>query len=488
MFPTLIESSVSALTSPIADTMFPNITGRAFRGDYSFSATLRALLYNRMPENHRMSVWFNDNVPRIDVGMNYQSAREFLNNSIGHVPENEIAVVNLRNRGEASKPQLEFFETQLAESVFTYEPDLSLAMEQTKLHNHFGCRVFTSKANNAAIVVVDSLDTLVWHTMQAILCRLLVNYYDRTPEGKPNDMQMRVVLGLNCKDGPEKYIAALKEIENVLDFRGMSIRAICKGTMKRSVEARMRKTEEELNNFHRRIDDIMTDYKSCIRQMEELNIVLAGCIAQKNAAANDDELIEYLTSQTWFNPIEKKDDGFSFILRSDLDLFDAEMYECMIDNDDSFYWDDVSYNDELWEDEDDRRLLLDHLFGSEADLKLQTCAFFTLGTAGNISSWSGYSYPAAYENCLPNPHLNHFNCLGAHFELITDRIRAGDLIGAIAQCRTSTASVNLGESPTMRHFLEDLWFTHKTCIRLPDGREVEPHDALLYLKGELNNA
>ena len=48
------------LTNEIASTVFPNIGGDKFRNDESFVATLRALLYSRVPKEESITLRYKD--------------------------------------------------------------------------------------------------------------------------------------------------------------------------------------------------------------------------------------------------------------------------------------------------------------------------------------------------------------------------------------------------------------------------------------------
>lgn len=484
MFMYSVTQQDTKYTCPAGNAIFDRISGRTFRGDHSFIATLRALLNTRLPEDEQFSVWVNEGSVNIEPFGSYSNAGNMMERTIGHVPHNQIAVINLRYAGERAQNAIEVFDkTFEGEKSFGFEyvAKLSGHIESTKLVSH--CRIFCNKERRAALIVVNTMDLRTWHALQCIIPPMLPKLFEGNPV-TPEEFE--VIRGLNSET-EEAYLKAIKVLEQKIDFRGYQIKAVCGGVMKRVAEQHIASINENISHIRLRMSELMNNYREQCRMLDEQNLSLSAYILRKNAGGNDSELMEYLTHQSWFNPVEAKPEGFSFIVSTPIEYWDPDMYESIANNDDSFYWDDIETSD-FFDNEADRLMLLNAIFSHDPILKVRFVAYYNLDTRGTIGTISGYGFPPEYKDYMPNPHLFHYSCFGQHADLIQDRIHDGDLIGAVMQCKTSAASLNVGESPTMTHFLEELWCTNKKCIELPDGRCVNPEDALLFLKGELNNA
>ena len=470
MFSTIIGQSATKFTAPPADSMFPNIQGRTFRGDYSFIATLRVLLKDRIPEGHSFTMNMHDS---ITVNRSYSDEAEFLAHTIGHIPEREICVINLRQRDKVQADEtIEKFDQNL--SSFENKRDLSLLMEQTKTVQ--SCRIYVNEERCAAIIMVNSMVIAAWHALQCLIPRMIRPYF---MTNKPTSEEVKLLCALNTATD-ETYLQLMNELAEGIDFRGFLLKNVVGGVVKRAAEVHINNLREEIRRSNNRTTELMEEYGRLVRKIDNDNATLAGYIMRRNAGENDNELMDFLSSQMWFDPIEQSSNGFSFTVKTFLDQFDPDMYEAMARNRHSFLW-GTDYGD-AFNDREDRLLLMNALFSSEATMKINACAYFNMDIRGEISTCCDYSYPEEYEDRFANPHLDFHSCFGDHRTYIQDRIRAGDLIGAVMQCKTSASSLNVGEEPTMRPFLGRLFTTTKKCIHLEDGRDATPVEALKILK------
>ena len=128
--------------------------------------------------------------------------------------------------------------------------------------------------------------------------------------------------------------------------------------------------------------------------------------------------------------------------------------------------------------------LLDAIFGDEPVLRVKICAYYDMDVRGDVDSMRRYRFQPNCNDYMPNPHLNHYNCLGNHRRYINDRLTDGDVVGAIEQCIASAKSLNIGEGATMEYFLHDLFQTSRKIIELPDHTSVNPSEALKWLKDQ----
>lgn len=474
MFPMIIGQQATRFTAHPADTMFSNIVGRSFRGDYSFIATLRAMLHTRIPKDSHFSIELKENVS-FRPAETYGSCAEFLTNVIGHIPTDEIAIINIRQRDERAEATMELFDKLVhVEGGFEQKRDLGLILEQAGIVKY--CHIYVNTASKGCVVVVNTLSLPIWHALQCLIPRLVPAYFT---DAKPTEIERELLFSLNTGTD-EAYIQVLNRMAEGIDFRGFLIKNVVSGVMARAADSHISSVKENIARITQKMQDLMHEYRMATGQLDNQNAMLAGYISRKNAGSQDDELVEFLSMQDWFTPVDRFDNGFSFIIRSFIDMFDPDMYETLANNRHSFIW-DADYSGDF-SDRDDRRLLLDAIFGNDATMKIHTCAYFSMNVSGSIDTSTCYGFPAEFDDCIPNVHLDQYHCFGDHAPLINERIGSGDLIGAIMQCKLSASSQNVGETPTMTRLLSDLFKTSKKCIRLEDGRDVTPVEALNILK------
>lgn len=478
MFPMVIGPDATPFTAPPADSIFSNINGRAFRGDHSFIATLRVLLKDRIHSEDNMTMTLVERPIIRTEG--YPDVESLCHHIFGYTPKCEISIVNLSRRGELANAHTKAFDDVLSSADgFSLKSDISLLMEQTKLLDT--CRIYVNSDRKSCIILVNNLSINTWHALQCLIPRMLPAYF---ADKRLTPQELELIGSLNVETC-ERYLELMQKMAEGIDFRGHLIRSIIGNAMTTAAENNIRNLEKAISQRQAEMEDLMSRYHDCVVRNDKDNATLAGYIIRKNAGAKDDELLSFLIQMDWFTPVQNNGNGFSFIVRTYLDMFDPDMFETMADNEDSHIW-EAGYG-EGFEDRLDRRLLLDAIFSNDAKFKINCCAYFNLDVRGTIDSYRSYTFPNALRDCIPNPHLNYFDCFGDHMPIIDDRIQAGDLMGAVMQCKTSASSLNVGESPTMRRFLEDLFTTGKRCIHLPDGRDVSPIEALNILK-EVPNA
>ncbi len=86
---------------------------------------------------------------------------------------------------------------------------------------------------------------------------------------------------------------------------------------------------------------------------------------------------------------------------------------------------------------------------------------------------------------MPNTHIDRYACLGNYNTEINRMLQNGNYIGAIEQCVASCKSLNWADITVMRTFMETMWGNSvysNRCIELPDGRVVNPADAIHWLE------
>ena len=119
-------------------------------------------------------------------------------------------------------------------------------------------------------------------------------------------------------------------------------------------------------------------------------------------------------------------------------------------------------------------------------LRIKLCSAYKFYLNGNVEGLSGHRYGYEFRECTPNTHIDRYSCLGNYQRVINECLRRNDYIGAIEQCVASCKSLNFADSTVMSEFMSRLYGISNydvniKCIELPDGRVVEPKDAIAWL-------
>ena len=130
-----------------------------------------------------------------------------------------------------------------------------------------------------------------------------------------------------------------------------------------------------------------------------------------------------------------------------------------------------------------KRLLRAIFVNQEVWLNLATV--FTLDPVTGPAPCNNREYNDLFKNLdyLPNPHLTKFQCMGANEPVVNDAMLRQDYVAVLEQCIASNKNIDLSDSAVRGEFATQLYFEKKyRCIALPDGRNVTPAEAVLWLK------
>jgi hypothetical protein len=100
-----------------------------------------------------------------------------------------------------------------------------------------------------------------------------------------------------------------------------------------------------------------------------------------------------------------------------------------------------------------------------------------------LSAFKYYIFPADSETYLPNPHIQHFGCIGDYAIRFHEYMQKKDYIGAIEQAVVSARNLNFYDSTVMTKFAEELSYTAIKCIEKSDGILLTPLEAINEMEG-----
>ena len=117
------------------------------------------------------------------------------------------------------------------------------------------------------------------------------------------------------------------------------------------------------------------------------------------------------------------------------------------------------------------------------------CCAYQFDLNGRVRGLSGHNYGYEFRECTPNTHIDRYSCMGNYERTINELLKNHNYIGAIEQCVASCKSMNFADSPVMQEFMSRLYGLSGSnvnirCIELPDGRVVEPKEAIEWLKAQ----
>lgn len=467
------------LTGELAAQIFGSkIYGDNYRDDTSFVATLRALLIPRIGD-HRLRL-------RNTAAGFSRSAIENANRVanvygalVSDLRDDEIVICNANATNDDDRKAIFDYVDHGRHGFLKHFS----GFEELKDIREFvspvmNARFYTNAERRTTVIFVERLDMKKYHYLQSFTPRYFRWYFESAPLTQDDENLLRSLI----RRTSEEYEVLIEEFASKLNMRDYMIRNMLGDFERRAKVDQLDGLQNQLEDLMRDMQNLMDQYSRACEKKDTINLQCMGLREAINSQSEESELMDYFIANRNLDPVATDSGRFSFIVRTYLDSFDPDLYDSMSKRETSLLFIDYSVGIRNFREVSARKRLLDAIFSDDPVLRIKMCAFYQIDIRGHVSSYSGYSFPANCRDMLPNPHLHYHNCLGNHMRYITERLGAGDIVGAIEQCVSSAKSINIGEGPTIRYFLKDLFSTHAKIIELPDGTSVEPLEALKWLE------
>ena len=480
MFKTPITST--PLTSEAADAFFQNITGNAFQEDESLLATLRAHIAPRIAPTESLALKFT----RSDYASNNLNGcsndvilNAIIEKGIPVVHPGRITIHNFASSDdEANRTCMKSVEDDFASRHKGY---CQLDRMTVFFRKSFPVLCYVNTELKSTIIFIERLDLKKLHYLQCAILAALPWYFN--PEDGLPEIEMELIQSLR-ESTADKYLECIAKIAATYDFRSSRIRQMLEGFETRFEEAEceqlretIARTDREISSLNSRIGDHLANRAaSCAR--------LLGFEAKITQAGEESEIMEYFLCNNKLSLDRVTNSELRFSVGDYITYFDKDMVERMLENKGSYVYrgDNGRAYSRI---EGERMAKLLHAVFVEESLRIKTCAAYAFVLRGNVSPLSRFVFPFEFNDCMPNPHINEYSCLGNYGRTINEILAENDYIGAIEQCVASCKSLNWGDSTVMQSFMKTLHGKtdiNNRCIELPDGSVVRPLQAIEWLE------
>lgn len=471
---------VSPLVGGIADAFFEGIDGNSYAGDVSLLSTARALLHERMKKvgEHSLSI-FARLEGRISVGFNQEDfCRGYIGDTVANIPSQSLSFYNLKCDNNALKAALEALDDPEHGFVKTFPyTEVADLREFVKARADIDARFYLNEDRRVTFVIIGNLNLSKFHFIQSLFPRFVPWFFKDAPV---TEDEVRLLRSLTGRYGAE-YERCIQAIANQLDFREAMVRKVIGRFGQAAKEAELHSTEDTISQLRASMARHAREYDRLVGELHEFLIKQAG---QKIALEEDNtsDLADYFTCNRSLLPLSTSGFLLRFMVTTYADSFDPEVFRTYVENTRSHFFCGYNVSNREFHDIENRRMIFNAIFGDEPKFKLRLCACYQLDVRGTADGISDADYRSASETHLPNPHIHYYACLGNHRRYIEERLRDGDIIGAVDQCVASAKSLNLCESTTMVKLFGSLFSTSRTVLELPNGELLTPSQALEYLK------
>jgi hypothetical protein len=472
----------TALTTAEADAYFGRIHGESFSDDVTFLSTLRALVAPRMQEGEKVCVRFiNSSYEERSVqGAGSDAVVRAVYNA-QYFNDGSVTIHDFRGRKEDVRANFEVIESSFCD---VYQGWQRLEKVTDFFRRTFYCVCFVNPERRRVVIFTDPLNMQKMHYLQCAIFAFMPWYFN--PEDGVKTEEMELIQSLRGKDVDE-YLKCIAKIASQYDFRSDYIRKALAG-FEANFEKREREEEKD------KIRDLMLDIERFqnkladtlrIKRNHEIKLLgLETKIAQ--STEGDSEIMEYFLCNRNLSLRDVTENILCFVAKGYVTYYDEDMAKAMVDNENSYVYRLRGYDCNSRIEKQDMKRLMYAIFIDQT-LKLKFCAAYKFEFGVRVYAISGYEYNEEFSDCMPNPHIDEYSCMGDYERTMNECIGSSDYIGALEQGVASCKSLNFGDSTVMQEFMKRMYgFGDRPyhCIELPDGQIVTPEEAIRWMKKE----
>jgi len=469
--------------SEAANDYFSNIRGEPWNTDVSFLSTLRALLAPRMKEDDSLSLSFSQTNYTAEQLSGLSAARALsacVGSWIGE--QNMIHIHDFRNiSNEANDAWM-----KVVEEHFTERYDGWHRVEKTTVffRKIFYVLCFINPEQKSSVLFVNMLDARRLHYLQCGIFAYLPWYFD--PKIGVTEQEMSLIASLKSKTSGD-YENIISSMAEAYDFRTERTRKLLRGFETRYEKQQCERVKRELQDILRNMDSLdrqMADYLKRKRDSENTIMGLEAKIAE---GGENSEILDYFLRNKQLILENVTGTTMQFVVKTTLDYFDEDLASRMINNRNSLLYTRCGEPYIGWVTQDEMQLLMEKIFLDQT-MKIHFCAAYQFQLEGTVSALSEHHYGPECKNCMPNPHIQRYACIGDHKRYINDCLRNHDYIGAIEQCVASGKSLYFGDSSVMAEFMSIMYGLkgdkNARYIEATDGKMMTVREAVEWLKAE----
>lgn len=332
--------------------------------------------------------------------------------------------------------------------------------------------------------VIVMCDTVSYKVMRLLSVFIAILYPEIFDEEHPLTDEERTALGyIVFDDNQTRFCNAMQALLEHFNIEDKGIEEELRGLTQKLnnqqiavLQASLNQQIEAMNHQWNRYLQEQEEYMRIDRQLESAR-------QANNGSDKEDELIAYLRNNHDRIVLDdiREDGTISFWTKTVLTNYSQDEYEMCIANDSRLF---MYKTPDLYmasEPLDAIRFAYDRFFGDDPAYAINMVGYYQLniqnGHANTIRNFRTVDALMS-NNYLPNPHLYYYSCLGDYGRYIAQYLANHDVIGAMEQCLTSSASIHFAENITAEKLVQDLWRRSGTFItRLSDDKRLSFIDA-----------
>jgi len=458
------------LTNDVADRLFDNITADGYGLDKSFTATLRAVLYNRLPAGESVDLAF---VPlghhvnsMIESGADILMKEVAGNLSMHETSSTYSIYVVYTSGGEQGGKILDIVRSSAGRGR-KYLKDHTLIEELRVFYiKMFDGLFFTD--NNSTVIFLKSLDIRIHHALQMMIPKYLPGLFSGMPLAA-EEMDLLKSLG---NKGHAEYLKLIEMFAERFDMRAEIIRSRLKGFETAYERIKVREVTNTISRLEQEYRFNLEKLNAASKQILDQQIVLAGLKSRMDCDGTESELMEYFLCNKNLSLIRVDGTELEFVVHGYADVFDESAFETCAKNPDSYLYKSTGSLSQM-----EMELLYRAIFDGGI-YKLRICAAYRVNMQSSIVALTNYIFPPESKDYLPNPHIQRHGCIGSYAARFKEFMKDRDYVGAIDQAVVSARNLNFFDSTVMSAFASNLSQTTIKCIEDRHGNTMTPKAAI----------
>ena len=463
----------TTLTSEVADRLFSNITA-SNAPDQSFLATLRALLRKRRPQNETV---------QLTCRRLYQSTQElesvssashcftwFLESAPLHPRESTHHIhIIYTAYADAGAKMLDIVKAN-AGTGKRFMVDYT---RQDDLHVFFARKTkalfYTHNSGNSTIIFTDKLEMKHFHALQTMIPRYLPRLFADHPL---TGTETALLKSFGNKSAVE-YEMLIESFAKDLDIRSEIIRSKLAGFETVFERIRADELKNEISAFQSDYDYHLSMMRDIANKIQESKYMLAGIECSINDQSGDSELMEYFMCNKNLAIVQVRGTAIDFVAHGYADIYDEEAFERYVGNHKGHLYTQLPLSVTKLQMEKLYRAIF-----SDGVYRLRICAAYRADMKTGLSTYQHYTFPVESMAYFPNPHIQHFGCIGSYSGRFQEYMFKRDYVGGIDQAVVSARNINFHDSSVMSVFAKELSRAQMKCLEKRDGTLLTPLEAI----------
>lgn len=468
----------TALTSDIADIGFRGrIEGQPYRQDQSLTAVARALFGHRLEDCESITIVFDQRYGGTDFDTSFLKDLALPTGRL-HVVAVSSGTDNLKKWMQPAREALKdsgLFEIEGLEAWFAASSKTNALIYTDQPYDP---KIPKSPTDNTrTLIIMENMNVQRWHQIAAILPRLFNHWFTKCPL-TDRDRQLSNSL---TESTPDQFLSLIEEYAAEYDFRSQMIRNLLSDFETKHAKNVVRDLETRAKDLDAEINDYMRSIGGLLSQKEDILARLWGYQMQVEEALEPMVMNYFLANKNLYLK-GANDTSLNFYTTAWLTNWDPEKAFALFDRGHCESW--YRYSDANDIGRSDALLLFQAIFLEET-VKVKFWSHVQLALSGeNPLQFLKDDCISEIKNALPNPHHHEYACPGTNATYVAQRILEHNVVGAIEQCISATAGLDLTDTSPCNAFCRYLFEDHYgNCLYVKEKDQFMTTDEVIsYLK------